>query len=143
LPRILYLNTLLLVSSSLAAEWARHRLRPSATGKGRDADPNRGFGLVLALGIAFLAGQIVAWREIAGLGLFLATNPSSSFFYLLTGAHALHLAGGLVAIGYVAWRAKRLAKTPRGRAIVDVVVIYWHFCAALWIYLLALLAAKM
>ena len=77
----------------------------------------RWLGATVALGVAFLAGQLVVWRELAARGVYLATNPSSSFFYVLTAAHGVHLLGGVLALGYVviqpaAWRVDASA-APR------------------------------
>jgi cytochrome c oxidase subunit 3 len=91
------------------------------------------------LGIGFLAGQFLAWRTLGDRGFFVATSPSSSFVYLLTASHAVHLAGGLLALAY-AVVAPFLGKTLEFRRIlVDVTVWYWHFMAVLWIYIFALL----
>jgi cytochrome c oxidase subunit 3 len=133
-PRILWLNTGVLLASSLTLELSRHRLaRRSA------AQFTRGLCVTLALGLAFLAGQAVAWRELAARGVYLATNPSSSFFYVLTAAHGLHLAGGILALAYVAGRAGRIAQGLARRTPLEVAAIYWHFMDALWIYIFFLL----
>jgi len=92
-----------------------------------------------ALGILFLIGQAVAWRQLKDAGVFISSNPSSSFFYLLTGAHALHLLGGVIALTYAGitvW----MKRPPEARHIVvDVTAWYWHFMALLWLYIFALL----
>jgi cytochrome c oxidase subunit 3 len=88
------------------------------------------------LGILFVAGQILAWRQLAAQGIFLASNPSSSFFYVFTGAHGVHLLGGILALLYVQFRATR--KVTRGTAI-EVVSMYWHFMDGLWVFLFLLL----
>jgi cytochrome c oxidase subunit III len=94
--------------------------------------------LTTGLGVVFLVGQIVAWRQLAGQGIYLATNPASSFFYIFTGAHALHLIGGVAALVYVACRNFDRAQVTRTVA-AEVASYYWHFMDALWIFLLALL----
>ena len=137
LPRILYLNTAVLVVSSLALEWARRALR-----FGEEIRCRQRLYLTAALGVAFIAGQLAAWRELANRGVYLSTNPSSSFFYLLTAAHGLHLLGGIGALAYVAIRARRLVLNARGQAVVDVTALYWHFMDGLWIYLLILLMVR-
>jgi hypothetical protein len=94
--------------------------------------------ITLLLGLGFLLGQIVAWRQLAARGIYLATNPSSSFFYLLTATHGLHLLGGIIGLSGVltaTWRKL----TPGGRTGVAVASIYWHFMDGLWIYILLLL----
>lgn len=136
LPRILWLNTAVIIVSSLTIERARRLLAPQAAGL-------RGFrgwwGLTTALGVAFLVGQLIAWQQLAAAGIYLATNPSSSFFYLITTAHGIHLLGGLVAlsvVGFRSWPAE--ARVNHGTA-VTVSAIYWHFLGALWVFLFLLL----
>jgi cytochrome c oxidase subunit III len=130
-PRILWFNTLVLVASSFTLSKSR-RLFSS----GQERQFRRWWGLTTILGILFLAGQIVAWRQLVGEGVFLATNPSSSFFYVLTAAHGLHLLGGVIALLSVAIRPTH--KLTRGTAI-EVVSMYWHFMDGLWLFLFLLL----
>src|SRR6202030_2600011 len=99
LPRILWANTLVLLASSGAIQFARARLRSGDTEGFR-----RLWAMTTALGGLFLVGQFAAWRQLAAQGVFLVTNPSSSFFYLLTALHGLHLLGGIVALLYVTYR---------------------------------------
>ena len=132
-PRILWLNTAVLVASSITAEIAKRKLATSGVGEFRNW-----WAITTALGMLFLGGQIVAWRVLAEQGLFLATNPSSSFFYLLTASHGAHLLIGLLALLYVALRAGN--PMWRRRAIAaEGVAIYWHFLDGLWVFLLLLL----
>ena len=86
----------------------------------------------------FLAGQVIAWRQLAAAGMLLATNPSSSFFYLLTAAHGAHLAGGIFALFYVLFRPWKRSRISQPTA-AELTSIYWHFMDGLWIFLLALL----
>jgi len=88
--------------------------------------------------VAFLIGQVVAWRQLVGEGIYLASNPASSFFYIFTGAHALHLLGGVGALLYVAWRDFERAQVTRAVA-AEVTSYYWHFMDGLWLFLLVLL----
>ncbi len=136
LPRILWLNTAVIIVSSLTIERARRLLAPQAAGL---RDFRGWWGLTTALGVAFLVGQLIAWRQLAAAGIYLATNPSSSFFYLITTAHGIHLLGGLVAlsvVGFRSWPAE--ARVSHGTA-VTVSAIYWHFLGALWVFLFLLL----
>jgi cytochrome c oxidase subunit III len=130
-PRILWLNTLILIASSFTLARAHNRFT---------AKDDEGFrhwwATTSVLGILFVAGQILAWRQLAAQGIFLASNPSSSFFYVFTGAHAVHLLGGILALLYVQFRATR--KVARGTAI-EVVSMYWHFMDGLWVFLFLLL----
>jgi len=128
-PRVLWLNTFVLMASSLTLELSRRSLR---TGAPREF--TRWLSATLVLGLGFLAGQLIAWRELASRGVYLASNPGSSFFYVLTAAHGIHLLGGVVALGYVVLRARRIAFGEVRRTPVDVTAIYWHFMDALWIY---------
>ena len=132
-PGILWANTAALAASSVALEAARKRLR--------EWDLRAVFPWVAAtgaLGVLFLAGQVLAWRTLAAQGVFLATNPHSSFFFLLTGLHGLHLLGGLVWFLVVLVRVRRMDYTP-GEDGLRLFALYWHFLGALWAYLLVLL----
>ncbi len=133
LPPVLYLNTAVLVASSVALEAGRRTLR-----KGRRAPFNWYWTTGTALGILFLLGQGLAWRLLRDTGVYLASNPSSSFFYLLTAAHAVHLFGGITALVYVNVQALRLQLGPGKRTAVDVVSLFWHFLDGLWVYLMIL-----
>ena len=137
-PSLLYINTLVLLTSSFTLERSKRALK-------READKQfvRWLHVTTALGIAFIAGQLVAWRELAAQGIYITTNPSSSFLYLLTAAHGLHLLGGILALLYLVFRARKIISEPRKRIAVDITAIYWHFMDALWIYLLILLAVKL
>jgi cytochrome c oxidase subunit 3 len=132
-PRILWVNTLLLLASSFTIRAARRHLHDN-----EQADFRRWWGVTTVLGTAFLAGQLIAWRQLAAQGVFLVTNPSSSFFYVLTAAHGLHLLGGIVALLFVSsrnWRRSRISQVTA----TDVASIYWHFMDGLWVFLFALL----
>jgi cytochrome c oxidase subunit 3 len=136
LPRMVWFNTALLIASSLTLEVARRSLEGFSVRAFR-----AWWGVTTILGTAFLAGQIVAWRQMADAGVFLATSPSSSFFYLLTGAHGLHLLGGVLALLYVALRP--WPDDPEGlvrRSLAaQVSGVYWHFMDGLWVFLLVLM----
>jgi cytochrome c oxidase subunit 3 len=92
------------------------------------------------LGGTFLAGQVLAWRQLMARGYHLATNPANSFFYLLTGLHAAHLMGGVLALGYAYVTGFMPRSLERKRVVVDVVAWYWHFMAMLWVYVFAVVA---
>jgi len=99
IPTLMWINTVVLLASSATLELARHRLA-----QGRLSDYKNLWLLTTILGAGFLVGQIVAWRQLVAEGIYLASNPASSFFYIFTGAHALHLFGGVAALIYVAKR---------------------------------------
>jgi len=138
LPRILYLNTVLLLGSSVTLETSRRYLE-----SGWAARFKSWLYVTVALGLAFIGGQLYAWRELAARGVYLSTNPSSSFFYLLTAAHGLHLLGGIIALFYIVVRATQLATGIKKRVAVEVTALYWHFMDGLWIYLLILLTVRL
>ena len=132
-PGIIWLNTAILVASSVTLELARRRLAKS------DLSGFRAFWwLSTVLGFGFLAGQIFVWRRLFDQDVFMASNPASSFFYIFTGAHALHIVGGIGALLFVALRNFDLAKVTRSTA-VEVISYFWHFLDALWIFLAVLL----
>jgi cytochrome c oxidase subunit 3 len=139
-PAMLWVSTALILASSATFEVARRALVRGAREVYR-----RWITLSLALGFGFLVAQLLAWRGLVGQGIYLATNPHSSFFYLLTGLHALHLVGGIVGLSYLMLRGRRDAAAGAGdtgvkqRARVEAVGLYWHFMGGLWVYLFALL----
>lgn len=140
LPRILYPNTLVLILSSITLEIARHRLTSFKSTVERELhNGSRWLYISLFLGLLFVGGQFAAWMQLRSQGVYLATNPNSSFFYVLTVAHALHILGGLCGLAYV------IHKLNRGilrKSTLDAATRYWHFVDLLWIYLLALLWVK-
>jgi cytochrome c oxidase subunit III len=137
-PPLLYFNALVLVTSSFTFELSKRALKMEAS-----ARFVRWLYLTTGLGITFIVGQLVAWRELAAQGIYITTNPSSSFLYLLTAAHGLHLLGGILALLYLVFRRRKIVVNPRKRIAVDITAIYWHFMDGLWIYLLILLAVKL
>lgn len=141
LPSTLYFNTLLLLASSVALEISRRRIAAFMGGlKNQVEDAARWLYITLVLGLLFVAGQYVAWRQLSAQGLYLATNPSSSFFYVLTATHALHVLGGLGGLIYV---IRKLSKSSLRRSTLDATARYWHFMDVLWLYLLLLLWMKL
>jgi cytochrome c oxidase subunit III len=133
IPALLWLNTVVLLASSVTLELARKQL-----GAGNLPDFRKLWGVTTVLGVLFLAGQLLAWRQLAQQGIFIATNRASGFFYVFTGAHAVHLIGGIAGLIFVAARNFDKAKITRSLA-AEVTSYYWHFLDALWIFLLALL----
>ena len=92
-----------------------------------------------ALGVAFLVGQVVAWRALVQMGFYVGTNPSSSFFYVFTAAHAAHLLGGILALFYVLFRDFSKTKRLSLPIAAETTSYYWHFMDGLWLFLVALL----
>ncbi len=145
---LLLVNTGLLAASSLTAEFARRQitrqaaLAPVQSIPGVSLGEESGFPwlpVTVLLGSGFLIGQWQAWRKLADRGFYVATSPSSSFVYLLTAAHGVHLIGGVMVLLYAA-TVSLLRKPVEGRSIVvDVTAWYWHFMFLLWIGIFALL----
>ena len=138
MPRILLLSTGLILVSSVTLETARRKLKEAA-----DSSHKQWLLLTVALGVGFVISQILAWRQLVRQGVYVSTNPHSSFFYLLTAAHGVHLLGGLMALAYLVLRRR----APEGNALAltkaqagaDAVTLYWHFMDFLWLYLFVLL----
>jgi cytochrome c oxidase subunit 3 len=131
---LLLFNTVLLLVSSAALQWAK-----TAAGRG-ELDGVKvclGAGAIFALG--FLAGQAVLWRQLTDAGYLLAANPANAFFYLITGLHGLHLAGGLVALGRTADRVRSGSDGAGLRLSVALCATYWHFLLLVWLVLLVVL----
>jgi cytochrome c oxidase subunit 3 len=139
LPSALYLDTAVLLASSLVLEMARKKFSAFVRGvKAERAAAQLYLWLTLGLGLLFVAGQYMVWLKLRSEGLYLATTPSSSFFYLFTVLHALHILGGLAGLTIVIWRLSKPLPTLRVSTL-STVSYYWHFMDVLWIYLLLLL----
>jgi len=133
LPFVVWPNTGILLASSFTLEAARRRLFLADL---------RGFQkfwlFTTVLGFLFVGGQLIAWRQLVAQGIYIASNQASSFFYIFTGAHAVHLLGGVCALLYVLVRKFKETTVSRSTA-AEVASYYWHFMDGLWIFLLALL----
>jgi cytochrome c oxidase subunit 3 len=140
LPTILYFNTVILLASSVTLQIGRKRVVSFMASGSTVEPPATWLYVTLGLGFLFVAGQYLAWRELRTEGLYLATNPSSSFFYVLTVAHVLHLLGGFGGLGRVIYKLH--ARTLR-RSTLDATSHYWHFMDFLWVYLFFLLWMKL
>lgn len=139
-PPLLWLSTALILASTWTLELAR-----AAFERKNSLRYARWLELTVAIGVAFLASQVFALRELAGQGIYLRNNPHSSLFYVLTGAHGLHLIGGIVALVYLLIKASVrpevvLFDFKRQRNRAAAAALYWHFLAGIWLCLfLALL----
>jgi cytochrome c oxidase subunit 3 len=134
IPPLLWGNTLVLIASSVTLEISRRAVKQN-----RQRDLTVWLVLSGILGIAFLAGQFEAWRQLVQAGVYLPTTLHSSFFYVLTGIHGVHIIGGLIALGYVLQSALRGRLRPAAYEPLKLGVLYWHFMDAVWIYLFLLL----
>jgi len=143
LPSILYFNTLVLLVSSVTLECARQALEAGRLGTQEVSHKASAWVMVtLLLGLGFCAGQFHAWQDLRAEGIYLATNPNSSFFYLLTFLHALHVLVGILVMVYLAGRLMASHTTFR-RSLFSNTAIYWHFMTGLWLYLLLLCRMKL
>jgi cytochrome c oxidase subunit 3 len=138
MPKVLWLSTALILISSITMEVSRRSLKRQS-----DAGYGRWLMITTALGLAFLASQFMAWRQLVRQGVYMASNPYNSFFYLFTAAHGLHLAGGILALGYLMLRTTKKRGTVEGQlrrvGLADAATIYWHFMDGLWVALFLLL----
>ncbi|WOJ88116.1 cytochrome c oxidase subunit 3 [Methylocapsa polymorpha] len=133
-PKLLWLNTGVLVSSSMALHSAQLAARRGNIARIRSSLLAGGL-----LALAFLAGQLAAWRILMAAGYFLATDPAAAFFYVITGLHGLHVLGGLVALGGAADKAWRGVELSQVRLSVELCAMYWHFLLLVWLVFFGLL----
>ena len=138
MPKVLWLSTTLILISSLTMEVSRRSLKRQS-----NAGYSSWLMITVALGLGFLASQLIAWRQLANQGVYMASNPHSSFFYLFTAAHGVHLLGGILALSYLLLRTTKKRGTVEGElrrvGAADAATIYWHFMDGLWIFLFLLL----
>lgn len=125
MPALAGLNAVVLLASSITFEMGR-RSRLAA---------RQWLLITWMLGMGFVAGQLMVWRQLADAGLYLSTNSHSSFFYLLTALHGVHLLIGIAALTWVIRTSRIAVNSSR------VLAPYWHFMDGLWIYVLVVLFA--
>lgn len=145
---LLLINTIVLLGSSLTIEFARRdiarqvALAPVKSIPGVSLGEESSFpwlGLTVVLGLGFLAGQFLVYRVLQEHQVFVNKNPSSSFAYLLLTTHAVHLAGGVLAMAWAALTSLLDRPLEGRRIVIDVTAWYWHFMALLWVYIFVLL----
>jgi len=136
-PRLLMANTAILIVASLAMEWAAFAAR-----RGDVERVRKGLAAGGLLTAAFIAGQLVVWQQLSAAGYFMTTSAATSFFYLLTAVHGVHVLGGLVAWVRSARRAWGGADAARLRMGVELCAMYWHFLLVVWVVLFAVLVSK-
>jgi cytochrome c oxidase subunit 3 len=146
--RLLLLNTIILLVSSFTIEMARRSLARemvlapvrSIAGIAFDRELRIPWlGITIALGLLFLFGQWAAWSLLQARGFHMFTGVPSPFFYILTGAHAVHLAGGLIVLFYAGIISLLQRRIEHRRIVIEVAAWYWHFMSVLWVYIFALL----
>lgn len=134
LPRVVWLNTALLLLSSVGLQTAVTAARRGDTGR-----THRSMAAAGIAAIAFLAGQVLAGQILTEGGYGLNDGPAASFFYLITGLHGVHILGGLAAMGVVWARISSRAAAQKQRAAIALCAFYWHGLLVVWLVLFALL----
>ena len=133
-PNLLWLNTGLLIFSSIALQWAY-----IATGRDQVKTARKALLVGGFFAFAFMAGQMIAWQQMVEAGYYANTNPANAFFYLITGTHALHLLGGLVAWGRTTVKLLSGSEMAAIRMSVELCAVYWHFLLIIWVILFGLM----
>jgi cytochrome c oxidase subunit 3 len=136
-PRLLVVNTALLVCASLAMEWTVHAARRGDWDRMRQRLRLSGL-----LTMGFIAGQLLVWKQLHDAGYFVTASAATAFFYLLTAVHGLHVLGGLVAWARASASARRQADPARMKLAVELCATYWHFLLGVWVVLFALLVSS-
>ena len=138
LPVQVWISTLLILASSVTYHFAKRNVKNT-----RYKNARSWFIATTLLGAGFISSQILVWMKLYNLGLYASGNPYAGFFYILTGAHVVHVIGGIAALGYVILRVWNLrpdaALRLKKEAEVSSIGLYWHTMDALWLVLLFLL----
>jgi cytochrome c oxidase subunit III len=133
-PGLLWANSVCLLLGSVALQWAWSSAR-----RGQRESLRTGLWLGGGFTIAFVFGQVLAWQQLEAAGYTLPANPANAFFFLMTGLHALHLVGGLVAWARTLSKVLGGADIQKVRASVELCALYWHFLLVVWAILFILL----
>jgi cytochrome c oxidase subunit 3 len=134
LPWLLWPNTAVLLMSSVALELSRRAIKRNDL-----QSMKRWLGIGGLFGLGFLAGQLAAWKQLVNTGVYLPSTLQSSFFYILSGLHGLHLFGGIVGLSVVLGKALKNRLTVSNYEPLKLVSMYWHVMDGLWLYLFLLL----
>jgi cytochrome c oxidase subunit 3 len=134
MPPLVFVSTGLILLSSFVIEAARRSLRNGDVMKSRNL-----LFITLLLGLGFVGTQLLTWQQLVAQGIYVSSNPHSSFFYVLTGLHGLHLLGGILALNYLLLRSWNRTKDDlvaegKRQTLTDVVTLYWHFMDGLWVF---------
>jgi cytochrome c oxidase subunit 3 len=133
-PQLLWLNTAILVVSSLTIQKARN-----LAGKDLQIPARRLLIASAVLAVAFLFGQMFAWLELLQLGYFASVNPSYAFYYLMTALHGLHIFGGVTVLVFALDRAYREDNVDTIKRTVQLCATYWHYLLLVWVALFAMM----
>lgn len=133
LPNLFFINTVVIGLSSLALQWSFNSFK-----KGNEQGYKWGLAATYFLGLAFVVLQYQGWLAMNEIGATFTANPSSSFIWVISGLHAAHVLGGIACLTVAAAHAWMLPFKPteKRRLRFDLVVTYWHFVGALWLYLI-------
>ncbi len=138
LPIQVWISTVLIVLSSIA-----YQLGKVAVDRNDQPRAKRWLIATTVLGAAFISSQILAWLRLAAMGLYVRGNPYAGFFYILTAVHAVHVFGGVIALGSILLRVwyptENADEVLRRSTVAEVVGWYWHFMGAIWLVLFVLL----
>jgi cytochrome c oxidase subunit 3 len=134
LPSQLWFNTILLFTSSITLELVRKAVKQTSLAKVKNW-----LIATVVLGSLFVGGQLMVWQQLRLGGIYLSVNPHSSFFYILTGVHAIHLLGGLMVLAYLCVKLLIRNDTQVTQTTINLCATYWHFLALLWLYLFVVL----
>lgn len=133
-PELLWLNTALLIVSSLAMQRAKLAAKSGKIGKVRS---NLSFAGLAALG--FLVGQYLAWGQLNEAGFYARNSPAAAFFFLLTGLHAIHLCGGILVWARTTLKTWQQVEVARVKLSIELCTTYWHYLLLVWIVFFTLL----
>ncbi len=133
-PRILWVNTAVLVLASVALQIASNAAKQNKISTMRNSLIAGGM-----LTLAFIAGQLIAWDQLVAAGYYAVDNPANAFFYLFTGLHALHLLGGMWFMGKLGFRINQTGKEEKVLPSVTLCATYWHYLLIVWLALFTLL----
>ena len=134
LPKVLWLNTAVLILASVAMQWTLVVAR-----QGQMDAVRKGLIAGGVFTFAFLAGQVWAWQQLSASGHFTAANPAYAFFLLLTTLHGIHLFGGMLVWARTTVRAMRRVEIAKVRLSVELCTVYWHYLLLVWAVLFAVL----
>ena len=138
LPVQVWISTALILISSLVYHFGK-----IAVDRNDQPSAKKWFVATTVLGAAFISSQLLAWIALSSRGLYMRGNPYAGFFYILTAVHAVHVLGGIAALGSILLRSLKPTERPdeiaKRRTMAQVVGWYWHFMGVLWLVLFILL----
>ena len=134
-PALLWTNTVMLILASIVFQWTRN-----AAANGQQGRVQPGLLITGVLTLGFVLGQFVAWQQLQQTGQFVTNNPSNAFFYFLTGAHAVHIVGGMFVWARATFKVVLGDKDKDGiKRSIELCTIYWHYLLLVWLVLFGLL----